>query len=45
MKRLVRDIADASISVTILPITSAPSFDFTAFWSMVIIEMHAHFKS
>jgi hypothetical protein len=35
LKRLVRDIADANISVTCMPITPSPGFDFSTFWSMV----------
>jgi hypothetical protein len=35
MKRLVRDIADANISVTCMPITCAAAFDLKKFWSMV----------
>ncbi len=37
MKRLVRDIADANISVTCMPITCAPAFDLDTFWRMVMI--------
>ncbi len=36
MKRLVRDIADANISVTCMPITACTEFDVTKFWSMVM---------
>jgi hypothetical protein len=36
MKRLVRDIADANISVTCMPITCAPAFDLDTFWRMVM---------
>ena len=35
MKRLVRDIADANISVTCMPITCAATFDLKKFWNMV----------
>ena len=36
MKRLVRDIADANISVTCMPITACTEFDVSKFWSMVM---------
>lgn len=35
LKRLVRDIADANISVTCMPITLDAAFDLKTFWSMV----------
>jgi hypothetical protein len=41
MKRLVRDIADANISVTCMPITCAATFDLGKFWKMVIIVNYA----
>ena len=41
MKRLVRDIADANISVTCMPITCAAAFDLGKFWKMVIVVGYA----
>jgi hypothetical protein len=38
LKRLVRDIADANISVTCMPITLAAAFDLTTFWRMVRVR-------